>query len=428
MGLRIFDRDTLQEIGQSIRRNKRRSIATAFGVFWGLFILVVLLSISRGFENGIGGKLSSVSPRSIAIWPGQTSEPYAGFKAGRLIRLRKDDITYLMSRCPEIRAVGYMRYSRKGGDKNLRYENKTTQGNVVGVNKDYFDINQVKLVAGRMLNLADHKEVRKSCLLGEEVARKLFGDDVRSAIGRSVSLNGRSYQLIGVVKPASAMVNIGTWVPTSAFLPIAVLEQSENTGGSVSGMYLDLHRSVAPAVARKHIESVLKERMMVAPEDDTAMMFFVVEELVAIFESIMLGINILVWIVGIGTLLTAIVGVSNIMLVTVRERTQEIGVRRALGAKPSDIISQILAESVFLTFISGLLGILLGVGLMAVVGEVTSSVNATGDGGMPFENPTISPSLLVFALFIVVLGGLLAGALPATRALAIKAIDAIREE
>lgn len=427
MGLRIFDRDTLQEIGQSIRRNKRRSIATAFGVFWGLFILVVLLSISRGFENGIGSKLSSISSRSLAIFPGQTAEPYAGFKSGRTIKLYKDDIPYLMSRCPEVRTVGYICYSRGRGDKNAYYENKTTQADVVGVSKDYFSINQVKLIAGRMLSDADHNEERKACLLGEDVARKLFGDDISKGIGQSISLNGRSYQIIGVVKSASEMVNVGAWVPRTAFIPFGVLEQTENTRGEVYTLFVDLHSSVSPATARSHIESVLKQKLMISPKDDTALMIFAFEEIIAIFESIMLGINILVWIVGIGTLLTAIVGVSNIMLVTVRERTQEIGVRRALGARPRDIILQILVESVFLTFMSGLLGILLGVGLMAVVAQVMGAA-AGGAAGIFFSNPTISPSLLGFILLIVVMGGLLAGALPASRALAIKAIEAIREE
>lgn len=430
MRLRLLDRDSLQEIGQSIRRNRRRSIATAFGVFWGLFMLVILLSISRGFENGIARELLGVSPRAIAAWSGSTSKPYKGFKAGRYIGFRVEDAEQLAERIPEIQAVAYHNYSRQRRNKSATFGIKRSNATVVGINAGFFDVHRVQLIHGRLMSQADIQEERKVCILGNETAEELFGKDLSQGIGKSIQLNNRYYTVIGIVRPVSQMINIGTWVPESAYIPFGLMNKAEGLRGRINSIAVDLYPSVHPRDVQGRIKAFLQERHHIAPEDNEALEIFMVEEMLALFESILLGINILVWIVGIGTLLTAVVGVSNIMLVTVRERTQEIGVRRAIGAKPLDIIVQILSESVFLTFISGLIGIILGVALMSLIVEASGlndSASSRGDG-LPFYNPTINPAILLISLLIVILGGLLAGALPASRALDIKAIDAIREE
>lgn len=426
--MRLLDRDLWQEIAETLGRNKRRSIVTAFGVFWGLLMLIVLLSVSSGFKNGIAHMTRGISANSAFIHASRTSKPYAGFKAGRSWRLLISDIDLVRSRVPGIKAIAGSANVWSWGEDNLSYGGKRARANLSGVTYQYFEGITVKLLAGRMLSEVDHREMRKYCLLGKEPAEKLFGD-FSQAIGKVIKAGRAYYTVVGVVDRMSSGVNIGSSPDQSLYLPYEVINVTENKGGSVGGMIVVGHDGVDMDKLIEDISSVLKGLKQIAPEDKKAVDSFNVSQIFRMFSGINIGISILVWIVGIGTLLTGVVGISNILLVTVRERTQEIGVRRALGAKPRDIIGQLLLEGVSLTTIAGLLGLVVGVGISSIIAAATDNLWANNQGsGAPFYNPTVDFGIAILAFVIIVLSGLLAGILPAMRAMEIKAIEAIREE
>lgn len=426
--MRLLDRDLWQEIAETLGRNKRRSIVTAFGVFWGLLMLIVLLSVSSGFKNGIAHMTRGISANSAFIQASRTSKPYAGFKAGRSWRLLISDIDLVRSRVPGIKAIAGSANVWSWGEDNLSYGGKRARANLSGVTYQYFEGITVKLLAGRMLSEVDHREMRKYCLLGKEPAEKLFGD-FSQAIGKVIKAGRAYYTVVGVVDRMSSGVNIGSSPDQSLYLPYEVINVTENKGGSVGGMIVVGHDGVDMDKLIEDISSVLKGLKQIAPEDKKAVDSFNVSQIFRMFSGINIGISILVWIVGIGTLLTGVVGISNILLVTVRERTQEIGVRRALGAKPRDIIGQLLLEGVSLTTIAGLLGLVVGVGISSIIAAATDNLWANNQGsGAPFYNPTVDFGIAILAFVIIVLSGLLAGILPAMRAMEIKAIEAIREE
>lgn len=418
----LFDRDTWREVAETIGRNKRRSVATAFGVFWGIFMLIILLSLSNGFRNGIDMATKSLAPSLLGIMSDDTSHPYDGLSSGRRWDLTESDLQMLKARIPEIEFTAGSYTIWGGGQKDIVYKGKGARGPLMGITPDYFRCNYVDLVAGRMLSPSDHAEVRKYALLGIDNAISLFST-AKDALGKQVKCNDTYYTVIGVIKPTSDMVNIGPSMKTALMVPYHTIQNTSTKRGVVGPVFLTFKPGVDRALAKKQIESLLKATHRISPKDKKAISMFDIEELLNVFTSINLGLNILVWIVGIGTLLTGMVGISNILLVTVRERTQEIGVRRALGAKPSNIIMQLLMESLSLTAIAGVLGIVLGVGTMALVAENFKTLSS-----MPFVDPTVDLGFVFFALLIIIVSGVLAGLLPALKAIEVKAIEAIREE
>ncbi len=428
--MRLLDRDLWQEVTETLGRNKRRSIVTAFGVFWGLLMLIVLLSVSSGFKNGIDHMTQGVAANSAVIYASNTSKPYAGFKAGRSWRLLTSDIDIVRSRVPGVKAIAGVTNVWSWGEDNLSFGGKRARANLSGITSQYFEAIRVKLLAGRMLSERDHREVRKYCLLGQRPAEQLFGSDPAQAIGKVVKAGRAYYTVVGVVTSINSAVNIGSSPEASLYLPYEVINITENKGGRLNNMAIVGHDGVDMTQLIEDVSRVLKELKQIAPEDKVAVSNFNISQMFRMFAGINIGINILVWIVGVGTLLTGVVGISNILLVTVRERTQEIGVRRALGAKPRDIIGQLLLEGVSLTTIAGLLGLVLGVGVSSILAAMADNMwaNNQGGSGLPFYNPTVDLGIAILAFVIIILSGLVAGILPALKAIEVKAIEAIREE
>ncbi len=425
MNLRsLYDRDRWTEIWHTIRSNKKRSFATAFGVFWGIFMLVILSSIGAGFSNGMARALSGISSNSAFFFVNYTSKPYKGFKTGRYWRINLSDLDAIRSYIPEVQYASAQLYSWGRSGDNVVYGEKAARYPVMGALPDYFKINSLDLFAGRMLSEVDELQRRKFCMIGKEVVGKFFGSDEES-LGKIIRVDGLYYQVVGVVAPKSTAVNMGSNPNRSIFVPFSVLQQKTNSGSRVDNITIAAYPHVELAPVIKKVEALLKERNNIAPDDDKAVGNFDVASAFKLFEMILGGINMLIWIVGIGTLLTGIVGVSNILLVTVRERTREIGVRRALGAKPRVIVTQLLSEALVLTSIAGIAGLMLGVGIMALV---DAAVGTPTGNNLPFYQPLIPFGTAVLSLIIIGMGGILGGLLPAYRAIQIKAIDAIRDE
>ena len=277
---------------------------------------------------------------------------------------------------------------------------------------------------GRYINDTDIAANRKVCLLGKKVYETMFekGED---PLGKMVKVNGIYFQVVGVIRSYTENVNINGTIDESVILPFTTMQQVYALGDKIYFFAMVADDDIPISDIEEDIKQFIKQRHDIAPTDNDAFNSFNLSEIFKAFKGLFFGIHILIWIVGLGTLMSGIIGVSNIMLVTVKERTREIGVRRALGAKPKNIISQVLSESLLLTTLAGLVGLCIGVGIMAIVAMITS--NMPSDDAM-FQDPNIGFGAAVAATVIVIISGLLAGVLPAWRAIQIKAIDAIREE
>ena len=420
----MFDFDGIQEIWQTITRNKTRSLLTAFGVFWGIFLLVILTSTGNGFENGLMRQVEGVTPNTGFFFVSQTSEPYKGYQKGRSWSMQMADLEAVREAFPCIKAISPEASVWSSEDKNVVYGSRGGSFTVKGVLPEYNNIEKSKIIKGRFINATDIATNRKVCLLGKKVYTTMFekGED---PIGKMVKVNGIYFQVVGVVRSYTENVQINGIVDESVILPFTTMQQVFALGDKI-GFFAFVADDDTPVPSiEEDIKQLIKQRHDIAPTDKEAIESFNLTEIFKAFKGLFFGIHILIWIVGLGTLMSGIIGVSNIMLVTVKERTREIGVRRAIGAKPKYIIGQVLSESLLLTTLAGLVGMCIGVGIMAIVGMVTS--NMPGDK-MMFQDPNMSFKAAVAATIIVIISGLLAGVLPALRAIQIKAIDAIREE
>lgn len=420
----MFDFDGLKEIWQTIARNKTRSLLTAFGVFWGVFLLVVLSSTGNGFENGMMRQVEGVTPNTGLFFTGTTSEPYKGYQKGRSWSMSLSDLEAIKDNIPNIVAISPEASVWTSEDKNVVYGNRNGSYTVKGVMPEYNYIMKSRILKGRFINDADIANHRKVCLLGKRAYENLFegGED---PLGKTVRVNGLYFQVVGVVSTYNSNVQVNGSPDESVVLPFTTMQQLFSKGDKIDFFMLAASDNASISEIEEEVKSLLKQRHDISPTDKTAINSFNLEEIFKMFKGLFLGIHILIWIVGLGTLMSGIIGVSNIMLVTVKERTREIGVRRAIGAKPKNIISQVLSESLLLTTLAGLVGLCIGVGIMAIVGMITSNMPSDN---MMFLDPNMSFKAAVAATIIVILSGLLAGVLPALRAIQIKAIDAIREE
>lgn len=420
----MFDLDLWKEIIDALKKNRMRSFMTAFGVFWGIFMLIVMSGAGRALENGIMDGIKAFATNSAFLWSERTSMPYEGFKRGRNWHYTNGDIQYIRSNLNDVeylspRLFGPNSYS---GDNTIR-GNKSGAFNIFGDYPEYFKIDPWVPVKGRLINEIDMLYKRKVCIIGERVAEVMFapGED---PIGEYLKINGVYFQVVGVVDPLTR-INIGGGQKNeSIIIPFSTMQQAYNMGDVIHFFSVTSQPGVPVSQLEERLKTLLKQRHHIALDDMQAIGSFNIEVEWKKFSRLFNGIQILTWIVGIGTLLAGIIGVSNIMMVIIRERTQEIGIQRAIGATPEKVILHIVMESVFLTVLAGYIGLALGVGLL----EALSAVLEAGGDEMFFRRPEISFRMAVSALMVLVVSGIFAGMIPARRAVKIKPIDAIREE
>ncbi len=420
----MFDFDGIHEIWQTITRNKTRSLLTAFGVFWGIFLLVVLSSTGNGFEKGLMMQVEGVTPNTGFFFTGRTAEPYKGYQKGRKWSLQLADLEAIREAFPFVTAISPEATVWSGEDKNVVYNSRGGSFSMKGVLPEYNEIHKSKIVKGRYINETDIAANRKVCVLGKKVYETMF-EKGENPLGKMVKINGIYFQVVGVVRSYTDKVNINGSIDESVVLPFATMQQVFALGDKIDFFAFVADDDTPISDIEEDLKQFIKQRHDISPTDEDAINCFNVSEIFKAFKGLFFGIHLLIWIVGLGTLMTGIIGVSNIMLVTVKERTREIGVRRAIGAKPKNIIGQVLSESLLLTTLAGLVGLCIGVGIMAIVGMITSNMPSDN---MMFQEPYMSFKAAVAATVIVIISGLLAGVLPALRAIQIKAIDAIREE
>ncbi|MBN1651020.1 MAG: ABC transporter permease [Bacteroidales bacterium] len=422
----MFDLDLWKEIVSALKKNRMRSFMTAFGVFWGIFMLIVMSGAGKALENGVMGGISAFASNSAFFWTEPTSKPYEGFQRGRNWLYNNKDITYIREHISDVEYLSPRLFGSnyRSGDNTIRGK-KTGAFNIYGDYPEFFKIDPWTPIKGRLINDIDIQQNRKVCLIAERVVEVMFDKD-EDPIGEYLKLNGVFFQVVGVIHPETR-VGIGSGRKNETIIiPFTTMQRTYNMGDDVHFFSVTSDPGVPVSKVEARLTELLKKRHHISPDDRQALSSFNIELEWVKYMGLFTGIQILTWIVGIGTLLAGVIGVSNIMLVIIKERTHEIGIQRAIGATPRKIILHIVAESVFLTVLAGYIGLALGVGLLELLNMLLMS-NPNPDD-IFFRNPEVSFTMALAALSVLVIAGIIAGLIPAKRAVSIKPIDAIRDE
>ena len=408
-----FDLDTFTEITDSLTRNKSRSLLTGFGIFWGIFMLLFLMGGGQGVKDMLYRNFEGFATNTTVVVSDRTSKPYAGFQRGRYWDLTYNDVDRLKAMVPGLETVT-PEVSNWG--QTAVYGEHSVDVNVKGVYADYSKIETPKIKYGRFLNETDILQERKVCVIGRHIYNSLFpgGGD---PCGRRIKVGPVYYQIVGVDFNAGN-ISINGSADMSVTVPLPVAQKVYSRGNVVDVICMTGKSGVRMSTLEDDVREIMAREHKFAPDDMQALFILNTEEMFALVDNLFIGINFLILLIGLGTILAGAIGVSNIMMVTVKERTTEIGIRRAIGATPWDILSQIIMESITLTLLAGCLGIVFSVFMLGAL-EVIN-----GDGTVfqvDFWTAVVS------ALLLTVLG-VLAGLAPASRAMHIRPVDAMRDE
>ena len=422
----MFDRDSWQEIFHTLKKNKLRTFLTAFGVFWGIFMLIIMLGSGNGLENGVRSGMGDFASNSFFVWTQRTSIPYKGFPRGRFFNFKNDDIQALRDNIPEIQYIApkIRGWSRGEGSNNTVRGDKTGNFSIMGEYPVWNKIDPMEMLAGRFINEIDIQENRKVAVIGTRVREVLFSPD-ENPIGDYIRIQGVYFQVVGVFNPLNTNINFGGEKEQSIYLPFTTLQKTYNYGDVVGWFSITSQPNVPASVVEEKAIALLAARHSIAPDDEEAFGHFNLQEEYDQMTGLFNGISGLIWIVGIGTLLAGVIGISNIMLVIVKERTKEIGIQRAIGATPGKIMTQIITEAIFLTSLAGYFGLVFGV---AVVEGINYLLESSGAENEMFQRPEVDFNIAVTALIVLIVSGALAGLIPAQRAIRIRPIDALRDE
>lgn len=413
-----IDFDTSKEILDTLTRNKSRSFLTGFGVFWGIFMLVVLMGGGQGMKESLAGTFEGFATNSAMVWAQPTTKPFAGFRKGRTWSMVYDDMERLKQQVPELDVVTPMLFH--GNNSQAVLGKKKASVNVKGTDADFVRVQEPQLLFGRYINEIDVAHRRKVCVIGKRVYNTLFASE-QDPTGQLIRVDSVYYTVVGV-DISEGNMNFNGSSDDAVVVPYSLMQQTYNLGNSVAMFCLTGKPGVKMGDLSQRIRTVIGRAHHVNPTDEKAIMVFNTEALFGMMDNLFRGVNFLVWLVGIGTLLAGAIGVSNIMLVTVRERTSEIGIRRAIGATPSNIIGQILCESLILTLVAGMSGLIFSVFILQML-----QMGTTTDGIVK-THYQVGFWPAIGALVLLIILGMLAGMAPALRALSVKPVDAMREE
>lgn len=412
-----FDIDRLREILDVLSRNKSRTFLTGFGVFWGVFMLVGLVGGGDGLKEMLNNNLAGFATNSALVWAQPTTKPYHGFRKGRQWTLTYTDISRLRSHVQELDVVTPT-ISRWGS--NVIHDDRSSGGIVKGVLPDMQRVSEPEMLYGRYINQMDVSQGRKVCVIGKQIYKNLFPKG-GNPCGDVVRIDSVYFSIVGV-NYSDGNMNINGNDQQAVFMPLSLVQQIYNRGNSIDMICVTGKPGVRMNDITDRMRSVIAQAHDIAPSDEKGVMIFNTEMMFSMVDSMFQGINILIWLVGIGTLLAGAIGVSNIMMVTVRERTVEIGIRRAIGATPRDILSQIMQESILLTSVAGMGGIL----FVVLILQALEMANTTD--GVVAAHFQIGFWTAVGAVALLSVLGMLAGLAPALRAMRIKPVDAMRDE
>jgi putative ABC transport system permease protein len=418
--VRMWDFDTWEEVWSSLRRNKLRVFLTAFGVFWGMLMLTLLLGFGTGLQNGVNRDFMGLARYIVFIRPDKTLLAHEGQGPGRQIKMTNDDMDAARA-VPGVQLVApRLNFGQWSDGQNVEAGTKTANLTVTAATPDYPAIEPVSLMRGRHFNLGDQNEERKVAVIGQNAAKVLYGEE--NPIGRYLRFRGVFFQVVGQVSSMKSGPQ-GDRLENSLFLPLSTAQRAFNQRGMVSWASVIVAPDATAPDIEKEVVNRLRKRHRVHPEDPQAIRSFNLAEEFNRINNIFIGIRLFVWFVGIATLLAGVLGVSNILLITVKERTQELGIRKALGATPSSIVSMVVAESLVLTSLAGYVGIVIGVGLLELAGRVTAQMPQA-----PVSSPEVDLKIVLGAGAILLLGGLIAAIMPARHAAGLHPVEALRAE
>ena len=415
----LFDTDTFREILDSILRNRSRSLLTGFGVFWGVFMLMLLTGGGQGLKELLVQNFEGFAQNTCIVATNATTKPYKGFKKGRTWNLEYADVDRLKAMVPELETVSPS--VSLWGKTVTRDEHTASRAVVKGTRADYANIETPKIKYGRWLNDADNLQERKVCVIGKRVYEELFPEG-GSPLGERISIDGSYYTVIGVDWRDSGGISINGRSSDAVTIPINQARRAYNLGNTVHLLCFTAKEGVTMSDITPRVREIIARQHFIAPEDEQAMFLLNTQLIFGIVDNLFKGINFLIWLIGLGTLLAGVIGVSNIMMVSVKERTTEIGIRRAIGATPRQILGQIISESIVLTLVAGMIGIVFSVVILAGV-----ELAMTTDGVLKAAFQVPFSTAVLAALLLTVLG-VLAGLMPALRAMQIKPVDAMRDE
>ncbi len=417
----MLQKERWDEILEALNANRFRTIMTAFGVFWGIFILVLLLALTNGLKNGVQADFGDFATNTIFMWTQRTSMPYKGFTKGRSFNFRQSDVALLKEKFPELRFVS-PRNQLGGfrGSNNVTRKDKTGAFNIYGDNPEYINQEPLDILQGRFLSYSDIQNERKVAVVGTDVIKSLY-DLGEEPIGSYIKINGINFMVIGVVKKSTSQGDNQEDANT-IYIPFSTFGKAFNYGDVVGWMAITAIDEVPITQIKPQIMKEMRLAHKVHPDDQRAIGHFDLAEQFAKITGLFAILSFVGYFVGALVLMSGVIGISNIMLIVVKERTKEIGIRRALGATPKEIRGQVLQESMVLTLISGMAGISFAAGLIWVMNTVLD----TAGGVENFANPSVGIGVIFVALAILVLSGLLAGMIPATRATQMKPVDALR--
>ena len=417
----MFNKERWDEILEALNANRFRTVLTAFGVFWGIFILVILLALTNGLKNGVQSDFGDFATNTIFMWTQRTSMPYQGFTKGRNFNFKLSDVALLKEKFPQLRYVsprnqlgGYR------GSNNVTRGDKTGAFNVYGDEPDYINQEPLDMLQGRFLSQSDIEQERKVAVVGTDVIKSLY-DYGEDPIGSYLKINGINFMVIGVVKKTSSQGDSQEDANT-IYIPFSTFGKAFNFGDVVSWMALTAVDQVPITEIKPMIMKEMRAAHKVHPNDERAIGHFDLAEQFQRITGLFSILSFVGYFVGVLVLMSGVIGISNIMLIVVKERTKEIGIRRAIGATPKEIRAQVLQESMVLTLISGMAGISFAAGVIWVTNSVLDALGSVDN----FANPSVGMGVLFIALAILVISGLLAGMIPATRATQMKPVDALR--
>ncbi len=419
----MFNKDRWSEIIEALNANKIRTLLTAFGVFWGIAILVLLLALTNGLRNGVTADFGDFATNSMFMWTQGTSKPYKGLPKNRYFNYKIDDVDAIKAEVPELKYVsprnqlgGYQ------GANNVIRGTKTGAFQIYGDYPEFIKQKPMDILQGRFINYADINAKRKVCVIGPDVVNGLY-DKGEEIIGSYIKINGVNFMVVGTFKISNSQGNSEEEANT-VFIPFTTFNQAFNFGDIVGWMAITANDQISITAVKERIFTLMRTRHKIHPEDVRAIGHFDLSEQFGRINGLFNILSVVGYFVGALILMSGIIGISNIMLIVVKERTKEIGVRRALGATPWSIKSQILQESLILTILSGMVGISFAALVIWVMNTVLDNVGPVEN----FANPSVGMQVVFTALIILVVSGLLAGLIPANSATKMKPVDALRIE
>ena len=419
----MFNKDRWKEILEVLTSNWFRTVLTAFGVFWGILILIILLAAGKGLENGIKSDFGDIATNTMFMWSRNTTKAYKGMPNNRSYSFKLDDVQAIKDRLPDLRFIsprnqlgGFM------GANNVVRGIRTGAFNVYGDYPEIINQDPMTITSGRFINHNDIREKRKTAIIGEGVRSSLY-DPGETVIGTYIRIQGVNFMVVGTYRKKTNDGD-GEEGQKQIFIPFTTFSQAFNRGNNVGWMAITAADGASISEQKGHIISIVRENHKIHPDDTRAVGYFDLYEQYNRVESLFGAMKVIAYFVGILVLLSGIIGVSNIMLIVVKERTKEIGIRRALGEDPWSIKKQILMESILLTLISGMAGIVCGA---LFIYAVNTLLEMNGPVDM-FVNPSVSLGVVSGAMLILTVSGLLAGFIPAQSAIRVRPIEALRNE